>query len=140
MNEDVKMDVQLDVLTEGYAGRIEVVAGPTGRRRRPDAEKWRIAAESLVPGEVVADIARRYGVTRWQIYDWRRRFRRGLLPAAPEEVCPPAFIPVSVVDETQVASHEEIVEVVIDGILIRAGHNAGEAHLARIFRAARASS
>ena len=59
MNGDVKMDVQLDVPTEGYAGRIEFVAGPTGRRRRSDAEKGRIAAESLAPGAVVADIARR---------------------------------------------------------------------------------
>lgn len=140
MNGDVKMDVQLDVPTEGYAGRIEVVAGPTGRRRRADAEKARIAAESLIPGAVVTDIARRYGVTRWQIYDWRRRFQHGLLPAAPEEVCTPAFIPVSVVEETQVAADHDIIEVVIDGILIRAGRNAGEAHLARIFRAARASS
>ena len=119
---------------------MEIVAGPTGRHRRPDAEKGRIAAESLVPGAVVTDIARRYGATRWQIYDWRRRFRRGLLPAGSEEVCAPAFIPVSVIDETQVAAHDDIIEVVIDGILIRAGHNAGEAHLARIFRAARASS
>ncbi len=140
MDRDVKMDVQLDVPTEGYAGRMEIVAGPTGRRRRLDSEKGRIAAESLVPGAVVTDIARRYGVTRWQIYDWRRRFRRGLLPAAPGDVSSPAFIPVNVVDEAQAASHEEIVEVVIDGILIRVGHNAGEAHLARIFRAARASS
>ena len=46
----------------------------------------------------------------------------------------------SVADETQIASHDGIIEVVIDGILIRVGHNAGEAHLARIFRAARASS
>ena len=140
MNRDVKLDVQVDVPTEGYCGRIEVVAGPTGRRRRPDAEKGRIAAESLAPGAVVADIVRRYGATRWQIYDWRRRFRRGLLPAGSEEVCAPAFIPVSVIEETQVAAHDDIIEVVIDGILIRAGHNAGEAHLARIFRAARASS
>ena len=140
MNRDVKMDVQVDVPTEGYCGRIEVVAGPTGRRRRPDAEKGRIAAESLAPGAVVADIARRYGATRWQIYDWRSRFRRGLLPAGSEEVCAPAFIPVSVIEETQVAAHDDIIEVVIDGILIRAGRNAGEAHLARIFRAARASS
>ena len=88
----------------------------------------------------MADIAQRYGATRWQIYDWRRRFRRGLLPAAPEDVSSPAFIPVSVADETQIASHDGIIEVVIDGILIRVGHNAGEAHLARIFRAARASS
>ena len=56
MNEDVKMDVQLDVPTEGYAGRIEVVAGPTGRRRRTDAKKVRIAAESSVPG-----VGSRYG-------------------------------------------------------------------------------
>ncbi|WP_409455221.1 transposase [Methylocystis sp. H62] len=45
-----------------------------GRRRRSKAEKARIAAESLTPDAVVADIARRYGATRWQIYDWRRRF------------------------------------------------------------------
>ena len=50
MNRDVKMDVQLDVPMEGYAGRMEIVAGPTGRHRRPDAEKGRIAAESLAPG------------------------------------------------------------------------------------------
>ena len=67
MNGDVKMDVQLDVPTEGYAGRIEVVAGPTGRRRRADAEKARIAAESLIPGAVVTDIVRRQMV--WDIFD-----------------------------------------------------------------------
>jgi hypothetical protein len=50
MNRDVKMDVQLDVPMEGYAGRIEIVAGPTGLRRQPDAEKGRIAAECLARG------------------------------------------------------------------------------------------
>jgi hypothetical protein len=62
------------------------------------------------------------------------------LPAAPEDVSSPAFIPGNVVNATQAASHDEIVEGVIDGILIRTGRNAGEAHLARIFRAARTSS
>jgi transposase len=70
------MDAQMGVSKEGYAGRIEVLAGPTGRRRRSDAEKARIAAESLTPDAVVADIARRYGATRWQIYDWRGRSSR----------------------------------------------------------------
>jgi hypothetical protein len=37
MNGDVKMDVQVDVPIEGYAGRIEIVAGPTGRRCGRDA-------------------------------------------------------------------------------------------------------
>jgi transposase len=67
MTRDVKMDAQMGVSKEGYAGRIEVVAGPTGRRRRSEAEKARIAAESLTPDAIVADIARRYGATRWQI-------------------------------------------------------------------------
>ena len=34
MTRDVKMDAQLGVSKEGYAGRTEVLAGPTGRQRR----------------------------------------------------------------------------------------------------------
>ncbi|MER8537610.1 IS66 family insertion sequence element accessory protein TnpB [Mesorhizobium sp. M1005] len=44
------MEVDLDVPTAGYAGRLEVLEGPTGRRVRSEAEKARIAAESLMPG------------------------------------------------------------------------------------------
>jgi transposase len=129
----------LGVSKEGYAGRIEVLAGPTGRRRRSEAEKARIAVESLTPDAVVADIARRYGATRWQIYDWRRRFRRGLLSAPKEAVTSPAFVPLTV-DDDQRTLHADIVEVAIGDILIRVGRDVGEAHLVRIFRAARAAS
>ena len=126
---------------EGYAGRIEVVAGPTGRRRRSEAEKARIAAESLTPDAIVADIARRYGrATRWQIYDWRRRFRRGLLAAPKKDVASPEFVPLTVDDDLQRTPHADIVEVAIGDILIRVGRDVGEAHLARIFRAAHAAS
>jgi hypothetical protein len=58
------MDAQLDVSRESYAGRIAVLAGPTGHRHRSDAEKALIAAKSLAPDAVVADIARRYRATR----------------------------------------------------------------------------
>jgi transposase-like protein len=64
----------------------------------------------------VADIARRYGATRWQIYDWRRRFRRGLLSAPKEDVASPAFVPLSVDDDLQRTPHAEIVEVAIGDI------------------------
>ena len=40
------------------------------------AEKAKIAAESLVAGAEVATVARKHGVTRWQVYDWRRRLQR----------------------------------------------------------------
>jgi len=139
MNRDVKMDGQLDVPQEGYAGRIEVLAGPTGRRRRSDAERARIAVESLAPDAVVADIARRYGATRWQVYDWRRRFRRGLLPALQDDGASSAFVPLTVGEDPKKAPDGDIVEVLVGDILIRVGREVSEAHLARIFRAARAS-
>jgi transposase len=76
MGRDGTMGVHLDVPINGFAGRLEVIEGPTGRRQRTDAEKARIVAESLMPGMRVADVARKYGATRWQIYDWRKRLRR----------------------------------------------------------------
>ena len=79
MARDGKMDVQLDVSSTGYAGRLEVLEGPSGRHVRLATERARIAAESLMPGVQVAEIARKYGATRWQIYDWRRRLQRGQL-------------------------------------------------------------
>ncbi|WP_159873705.1 helix-turn-helix domain-containing protein [Novosphingobium sp. 9U] len=42
-------------------------------------------------GETLARVARRYDVSRSQIYQWRHQFRkRGLLPAPPG----PTFLPV----------------------------------------------
>jgi transposase len=79
MEMDGKIDGQLDVSSAGYAGRLEVFEGPSGRRTRSKIERARIAAESLMPGIQVAEVARKYGTTRWQIYDWRRRLRRGEL-------------------------------------------------------------
>ena len=79
MISDGKMDVQLDVSKASRVSRLEVIEGPTGRRTRSAAEKAKIAAESLVPGAQVATVARKHGVTRWQVYDWRRRLQRGRL-------------------------------------------------------------
>ena len=79
MGADGKMDVQLDVSKASRVSRLEVIERPTGRRSRSAAEKAKIAAESPVPGAQVATVARQHGVTRWQVYDWRRRLQRGRL-------------------------------------------------------------
>ena len=118
---------------------MEVLSGPTGRRQRSDADKAQIAAESLAPGAIVADIARRHGATRWQIYDWRRRFRSGRLAATEGIVASPAFVPLTVDDGSRTALSADIIEVAIGDILVRVGRDVGEEHLARIFRAARAA-
>jgi transposase len=140
MTRDVKMDAPLGASSEGFAGRIDVIAGPTGRRNRSESEKRRIAAESLAPGAVVADVARQHGATRWQIYDWRRRFRRERLEAPSAEIAAaPAFVPLTV-DEAMPEPGADFIEVAIGDVLIRVGPGVSEAHLARIFRAVRAAT
>ncbi len=79
LERDGKLGVQLDGSTGSGVSRLEVIEGPTGRRQRTKAERARIAAESLLPGVKVADVARRHGTTRWQVYDWRKKLRTGQL-------------------------------------------------------------
>ena len=56
----------------------------TGRRRRwTDDEKIRIVDESLGDGVTLAEVARRHDVSRSQLYDWRYRYRHGLLGSDP---------------------------------------------------------
>lgn len=57
------MDGYLDGSTDGFLGRIDVIEG-RGRRPRSEEERVRIAAESMMPGAKVVDVARRHGVTR----------------------------------------------------------------------------
>ena len=63
-------------------GQVKVIEGLSGRRWRTKAERARIAAESMMPGVTVVDVARKHGTTRWQIYDWRKQMRKGNLHSA----------------------------------------------------------
>jgi transposase len=122
--------------------RLEVIEGPSGRRRRTAAERARIAAESLMPGVQVADVARRHGTTRWQVYDWRRKLRTGQL-VLPESVAAlPVFAELVVEDAVPEASSAlagAALEIVVGDIVIRAGAGADEGQLTRAIRAARAA-
>lgn len=59
--------------------RLEVIAGPTGRRSWPDAVKARIVAESLAGDVRVVDVVRRHGLQPQQLTAWRRLARQGKL-------------------------------------------------------------
>lgn len=126
----------------GGVSRIEVIEGRSGRRTRSPAERARIAAESFLPGVRVADVARKHGTTRWQVYDWRKRLRDGRL-SLPEEVAEqPRFarLLVEAPEPPPDPSVRSCIEIEVGGIVIRAGAEADEAHLARVIRAARAAS
>ena len=49
------------------------------RRRWSDEDKARVVSESFRPGERVGEVARRNGVSRWQLSVWRSLARKGKL-------------------------------------------------------------
>lgn len=67
------------------------ILGRERRRRWSTAERLEIVAAVGVNGETLARVARRYDVSRSQIYQWRHQLRkRGLWPAPGG----PTFLPV----------------------------------------------
>jgi len=137
------MGVYLDGSRNVVVSRLEVIEGPSGRRRRTKAERARIAAESMMLGVTVADVARQHGTTRWQIYDWRKQIRRGNL-VVPESVAAlPMFAELVVEDrEPDVLARGGNcgIEIVVGDVVIRAGTGADEGQLTRAIRAARAAT
>ena len=59
-----------------------VAATGRSRRRWSAEEKARVVRESLRPGERVGEVARRYGISRWQLSTWRSLARQGKLAVA----------------------------------------------------------
>ena len=59
--------------------RQEVLVGPERRRRWSDAQKIAIVVEAASGDATVVEVARRHGITRQQIYQWRSDMRRGRL-------------------------------------------------------------
>lgn len=144
LERDGKVGVLLDGSGGGGVSRLEVIEGPTGRRRRTKAERARIAAESLVPGALVTDVARRHGTTRWQVYDWRKKLQTGQL-VVPEHVAALPMFAELVVEGAAAAmpAAAEVttgVEIIIGDVVIRVGADADEVLLTRSIRAVRAAA
>ena len=142
MRRDGEVGVHLDSSRSGGVSRLEVIEGPSGRRLRTKAERARIAAESLMPGASVTDVAQRHGTTRWQIYDWRRKLRTGQL-VVPESVAALPMFAELVVESAAAGAEMPAgvlvasgVEIVIGDVVIRAGTDADERLLTRAARAA----
>ena len=89
------MELQTEQRMEAtsVAHRMEVIAGPTGRRRWPDEVKARIVAETLQPGVKVNEVAARYGLQPNHISTWRAMARAGVLVLAEADM--PDFLPIS---------------------------------------------
>lgn len=82
---------------------------------------------------------RKHGATRWQIYDWRRRFRqRGML--APCEASQSTFAPLvveSALEERHVPAIK--LEIAIGDVVLRTDTAITGEQLSRVIREVRAS-
>ena len=89
--------------------RGEVITGPERRRRWSEEQKRAIVAESLVPGAVVSDVARRADIGAGQIYRWRKEFRAVANGFAQVLIAPPE------IPAAQVAAGEPTIELEFAG-------------------------
>jgi transposase len=101
---------RMEVPSRKGVSRMEVLDGPTGRRRWPDEIKARIVAESLAPGARVCDVARKYGLIARHLTQWRGLARKGKLvlsadsaPSFVPLVVEPVTVPVPVIAKTDTA-------------------------------------
>ena len=130
--------------------RLEVITG-TGRRRRFSEDyKARIVEETLVPGAVVSDVARRHGLTPQQLFTWRRQARQPAgagTDAAPQFV--PAVVETALPERTrgrqrkrtrQVERTSGSIEVEIEGVTVRIGRGADAKTVAAVLRALKAGA
>ena len=108
-----------DAIKDEPFRRIEVITGIERRRRWSEQDKARIVAESLEPGVIVADVARRHGIHRNQLYGWRSAF--GVQPAKSGQArTAPGFVPVTVVSEApEVSVASGAIEIVIGSVSVR---------------------
>jgi transposase len=126
--------------------RLEVITG-TGRRRQFTADfKALVVEETLVPGTVVSDIARRHGLSPQQVFTWRRQARPNT------DSKPPQFVPAVV--ESALPSRPArrrqrrrmplaeqsygSIEVEIEGVTVRIGCGTDAKMIAAVLRALKA--
>jgi transposase len=116
-----RLDYTLDP-KDDTVPRIEVITGGGERRRRwSDDEKAEAVEESLRPGVVISQVARRRGLTPQQLFTWRREARQKAAasdraPFTPVIVEPLEAAPATLTSESKpVSVRPHTIELDIDG-------------------------
>ena len=99
------LTVLMDDLTDSHhVSRLEVV--DTGRRRRwTEFEKLRIVEESLSGPRLTSATARRHGISRQLLLNWRKASREGRLGG---EVTATSFVPAVVTPELEASGERRV--------------------------------
>lgn len=115
--------------------RMEVMVGPSGKRRWSDEYKGQVVAETLVPGVTVNEVARRHDLRPNHLSSWRRLAKEGKLPVpdlAGAEFAPVVIEPIDPEPRTAVASQ---VEIACGDIVVRLDAATPAVRVAEIVRA-----
>jgi transposase len=130
--------------------RVEVITGNVRRRQFSADDKARFVEETLAPGAVVSEVARRHGLSPQQLFTWRRQMRQpDAIPATPE---PQMFVPAVVAPSStpqersprqrrrprkapEGAESSGIIELEINGVAVRVGRGADAATVAAVIHA-----
>lgn len=115
-------------------------AGGRGRRKRkwPDEVKARIVSETLMPGVMVNDVARRHGLPANHVSSWRTLARKGrLVLPAPEDPVEFAALMVGPVEPVPRADVGVVArpEIVAGAVVIRLEAGASAERIASVVRA-----
>ena len=121
---------------------VEVITGVRCRRDWSVDDKLAIVAESFATRTSISDVARRHGLNRNQLFQWRAQFREGKLgePAAIGEFVP---VEVSATDRLLAPPAERgtkgetglggaVIELVVGSVTVRVPPGADEATLRRV--------
>ena len=117
---------------------IEVVAdrleGAPRRVRRDwsEAFKTQVVAETLAPGANVSAIARRTGISPSQLFVWRRQAIRNGTVSPVGDLDAPRPVEAD-------AGASSAIEIILDGVVVRAGAGVSDEHLRRVIRAVRSA-
>jgi transposase len=127
----------------------EIMSRVEWRRKWSAEQKVKILAEALEPGATVSAVADRNGVSRSQLYAWKRLAQRGALPGismngqekppfAPVriEAAPSLSMPALTAPAAQEQRRPGAIEIVLsNGRLLRADESIEPVRLARLIAA-----
>jgi transposase len=117
--------------------RLEVINGALGRRRWSAEAKARIVAESLAPGAVISEVARRHDLRPQQLFAWRHQARQGRLVLPAEAL---SFVPVvaAAADAAPASARPAgLIEVALGDVVVRVPPEVDSKLLAKVLRAVR---
>jgi transposase len=127
--------------------RLEVFTGAGRRRTWSDEDKARIVAEIVASGESVSAVARRHGLSPQQLFGWRRELQSSQteLSHAEELQFVPAVLDTALSSPSvrrqrkmprgQIEPGAGMIEVEIDGVMVRVGRGADVKTVTAVLRA-----